>query len=331
MDCAIPFQTMVPLPQPNPQKLLSKTAFSYLEEIMEESDDGSDLELTESGMTLCKPSTIEPETTTVTWSLQFHRQNMAEFVSMTNGLDPAMQLGFSIRISLPERRRSRSRSLFDIFKSHDTDDHDRRSGRSIFTSQTKYDHYDPHDKVTVDIELPVDLEAVYTPKIDGPRQISKERRFGTTLFDLSIGRLRDIYVRTSLWTLVQDYYFRPTLLSAMQVPVVGGSRKERLILCTIYYLPLLDITSKLDYINRHSGVWVKIGRWYKPLPGKSISKKDVEARPWLVVAMLSASLYRALRKDPQVKRVVTEPSYLESKREDAKVWYGAVFSGMPHA
>jgi hypothetical protein len=296
---------------------------------MEESDDGSDLGSTDSGMTLSKPATILPEKTTVVWSLQFHRQNMAEFVSMTNGLDPAMQLGFSIKISLPER--PRSRSLFDIFKSHDRDDH-RRSGQSIFTSQTKYDHYDPHDKVIVDIKVPADLEPVYAPKADGPRHVSKERTFGTTLFDLSIGRLRDIYVRTSLWTLVQDYYFRPTLLSAMHVPAVGGSRKERLILCTIYYLPLVDITCKLDYINRHSGVWVKIGRWYKPLPGKSISEKDdVEARPWLVVAMLSASLYRALRKDPQVKRVHKEPSYLESKREDAKVWYGAVFSGMPHA
>src|ERR1700736_1162709 len=102
--------------------------FTYLEEIVEEDDSASEA-------TTLEPEMVEPEIPIV-WNLRFHRQNMTEFVSMTNGLDPGMQLGIPIKISLPER--PRSRGLFDLFKSHTTDHHElqnRRSVLSLFRSQ----------------------------------------------------------------------------------------------------------------------------------------------------------------------------------------------------
>jgi hypothetical protein len=53
----------------------------------------------------------------IAWNLTFEKQTTANFVSMTNGMDPAMRVGISIEISTPTQ--SRMAEVLHVFKPRD--------------------------------------------------------------------------------------------------------------------------------------------------------------------------------------------------------------------
>jgi hypothetical protein len=230
----------------------------------------------------------------ITWTLSFEKQEKTDFISMTNGLDPAMRLGIPIKIGLPSE--TRAQHLLHLFKSRET-----------------HDPYDPHNKVTLTIHVPSEPETVYIQSDAGMNEHGRMTTFGWT-----VGQIRDIAVRPSLETLVHDYFFRQTLQTATHtVPRTMGDvlRKERISLCSIFYTPQVNIQQKLDFITQRNGVWIKVGRWNESPHSPTSAKPKDAGEELVIVAVIPTSLDRALYLDRQVVRMYKEPSYFPQKGE----------------
>lgn len=230
----------------------------------------------------------------ITWTLSFEKQEMTDFISMTNGLDPAMRLGIPIKISLPSE--TRAQHLLHMFKSRET-----------------HDPYDPHKKVTLTIHVPLEPDTVYMQSDSRLHEHGRMTTFGWT-----VGQIRDIAVRPSLETLVHDYFFRQTLQTSTHTvsrSVGGASRHENISLCSIFYTPNVNIQEKLDFITRRNGVWIKVGRWSESQsPGLTPGHRR-DGEELVIVAVVPTSLDRALFLDRQVVRMYKEPSYFPRKGE----------------
>lgn len=227
----------------------------------------------------------------LTWRLTFEKQQMADFVSMTNGLDPAMRLGIPIEINLPSLRRTKS--LLQVFKSREAND-----------------PYNPQRRVVLNVHLPTELETVYTNK-----QTPSVKPEISTTFDGFAPRKSEILVRPALDELIRTYFLRNTLVSATQSTSALGLRPitEQIQLCTIFFQPYVNIRAKLEFITNNRGVWIEVSRWSCPsrlaqeLHVNSGSSNE-SCLAWAVLAVLPTPVYAAISCDPQVSQLNNEPS-----------------------
>ena len=222
----------------------------------------------------------------VSWNLTFEKQEMEDFVRMTNGLDNAMQLGIPIEISFPTTLK-RVKSLFSTFKSREP-----------------YDPYDPSMKVLLKIDIPKDHGISYS---------SQNFSDDLTAFGRCTGRTKQAFVRTALDSLARCYLLRDTLVSLTQsVSALGlPPITERIVLSTIFYQPYVNIRKKLAHITNNRGVWIKVGRLQHSPLSQTFHFDDTSCEStcgWVVLAVIPTSLHSALSADSNVSRIVKEPS-----------------------
>jgi hypothetical protein len=125
-------------------------------------------------------------------------------------------------------------------------------------------------------------------------------------FDNTLGSMTDIVIRSSLETVVHDYFFRDTLQSATQnvVSYKNVSRKERISLYSIFYVSHIDVQEKMEFITKGHGVWIRVGRWSHTISSsKSKASKLIDPNEFVVVAVLPVALERSLRLDRHVVRL----------------------------
>lgn len=241
---------------------------------------------------------VEAMKTRIAWHLTFEKQSTANFVSMTNGMDPAMRVGIFIEINTPAQ--SRAAQLLHVFKSRDG----------------SHDPDNPLKKVTLTIHVPSEHDTVFNDSY------LQDTHYGgkVVTFDNTVGSLTDIVIRSSLETVVHDYFFRETLQSAAQsvISYKNTTRKERISLYSIFYASHVNVQEKMEFITKAFGVWIRVGRWSHTLcSSRSKASKLIDPNEFVIVAVLPATLERTLRMDRHVVRL-----YIQNKLKgnDEQPW-----------
>jgi len=211
----------------------------------------------------------------IAWHLTFEKQEMADFVRMTNGMDTAMQLGIPIEINLPNLKKGKS--LLHAFRSREAND-----------------PYNPQRKVILTVHLPSEPELIYVNESIAPPDLHS-----MAVFDRCQGRKADIFVRPKLDALIQCYFFRSTLLSATQSASALGSPsvRERILLSTVFYQPYVDIRKKLAELSQNRGIWIKVSRLYPFHPAPSsfdAAGASESTAAWIVLAVVSVNMQEAI-------------------------------------
>ncbi len=219
----------------------------------------------------------------IKWNLTFEKQSAANFVSMTNGMDPAMRVGITMEIT--RLTHTRASQFLQVFKHRDG----------------FHEPDNPLKKVTLTIHIPSEPDTVFNHS-----NLEDTAYSGKILaFDNTVGSLTNIVVRSSLEDVVHDYLFRHTLQSATQTVVSyrNITGKERISLYSIFYSSHVDILEKMEFITKGYGVWIRVGRWSHSVAWtKSKVSKLIDPNEFLIVAVLPITLERAVRLDRQVVR-----------------------------
>jgi hypothetical protein len=234
----------------------------------------------------------------VTWRLTFKNQQMSDFVTMTNGLDPVMRRGIPVDINLPSE--IRAKSLLDVFKPREQND-----------------PYNPRRKVVLTVHLPSKHEAIYGQDSDILHRFNQ-----MTAFERCSGRTRDIIIRPALDDLVRSFFLRDTLVSATQSTSALGLKAitERVVLCSIFYVPHVNIQAKLSFITTHRGLWVKVGRCCTPFySAQPVNSDDECTFAWVVLAVLPMSLFNTIFCDEDVSKMYKEPSETTTEIDEAMI------------